>query len=823
MTGFYHIPLGLPFIDQLAQHLLDHYDDHTRAQTWVLLPTGRSCRALKESLVAKKGLMLLPRIKVLSELSQLLPQEKNIISPPQQAGVLSHLLQKAFSLHLPTALALAEDLLKLLEEVDIAEADINQLLMADVPVGSAYWEKAASFLKIVIAHWPEILGERQQVTPAQYNRWLLDQWCEMWQETPPQHPVILAGSTGSRPATRRIMHVIAQLPEGKVILPGIQPHLPSVSLLKDSGLTGFLDQMTAPVIETQPHPWPNVTLIETQNLIHEARTVALLAHERHRETGKSVLIVAPDPKLIKLLRVEFLRWGIHPQISLGIPWRETPEGVRVQHIAELMASRDTLVALNILRDGDTEMAQWEKNLRAHRPHDMPDRAKALWAMLPDNGEGTLQEFLKIHQDICTWMGLEIKEWDALYAAAESFPPLLRVEYPYVFAQLVKDINVVAFEKSPIEILGRLEARLIQAHTTILTGLNEGSWPAKWGEDPWLTVGQRNLLGLPTPEHRIALATHDFCMSLSASEVFLTRSAQVGGTPTVPSRWIERLRLMAQMNKVVIPSGHWADRSQMLDQGGRGTALKRPAPCPASEGRPRKVSVSALQRLLKDPYVYYLAHVLRLRPQNPLGKPLSQQDWGILLHQVLDQHVQTQEPLITIATKAMGKLNLTGMQTQYWRHRMEFLTQWIENQWIQRPFQEVMSERSGEMSLAGYTVTAIADRIEKDWDAQTHIIDFKTGAIPSKKDLESGLAPQLPLEGMIFASDIATISLEFWLCRYPSPEVIVLKDPETLVNQAQSVACEALSRYSQDPFEASLEAHFSDFEPLIRRQEWIAHA
>ena len=61
---------------------------------------------------------------------------------------------------------------------------------------------------------------------------------------------------------------------------------------------------------------------------------------------------------------------------------------------------------------------------------------------------------------------------------------------------------------------------------------------------------RHKLGLDLPERRIGLSAHDFAQALGAKEVFLTRAAKLGGAPTVPSRFVQRLAAVAARGRVV---------------------------------------------------------------------------------------------------------------------------------------------------------------------------------------------------------------------------------------------------------------------------------
>ena len=63
----------------------------------------------------------------------------------------------------------------------------------------------------------------------------------------------------------------------------------------------------------------------------------------------------------------------------------------------------------------------------------------------------------------------------------------------------------------------------EADLVILSGLNDGVWPALPGADPWLSRPMRAALGLPAPETRIGLSAHDFYHAALRPEAILTRA------------------------------------------------------------------------------------------------------------------------------------------------------------------------------------------------------------------------------------------------------------------------------------------------------------
>src|SRR5690606_29794734 len=69
--------------------------------------------------------------------------------------------------------------------------------------------------------WPAILAARQKSNPAAHRSRLIRLEAERLRRNPPPGPVIAAGSTGSLPATCELLSVIARLPRGAVVLPGL--------------------------------------------------------------------------------------------------------------------------------------------------------------------------------------------------------------------------------------------------------------------------------------------------------------------------------------------------------------------------------------------------------------------------------------------------------------------------------------------------------------------------------------------------------------------------------------------------------------------------
>ena len=126
---------------------------------------------------------------------------------------------------------------------------------------------------------------------------------------------------------------------------------------------------------------------------------------------------------------------------------------------------------------------------------------------------------------------------------------------------------------------------------------------------------RTEIGLPPPERRIGLAAHDFAEALGAPRVIVTRAEKRGGAPTVASRWLQRLLALAGEDaaEALRDARRALCRARPRRSTGRparSRPVARPEPTPPVAARPRRLSVTEIETLVRDPYAIYARHVLR---------------------------------------------------------------------------------------------------------------------------------------------------------------------------------------------------------------------
>ncbi|MDH3741705.1 MAG: double-strand break repair protein AddB, partial [Hyphomicrobiales bacterium] len=405
----------------------------------------------------------------------------------------------------------------------------------------------------------------------------------------------------------------------------------------------------------------------------------------------------------------------------------------------------------------------------------------------------------------------------------------------------------------IAIHGLLEARLISADITILGGLNESVWPAEAEIDPWLNRPQRRDAELQLPERRIGLTAHDFAQAVCSPTVWMTSSRKIDGQPAVPTRWLLRMQAIlkaAGLEDSLEDPQNWLGWSSGLDEPGELAPVKPPKPRPPLEARPQRLSVTAIDKLIKDPYGIYARYVLKLEALESLDAQISARERGNLVHKALETFAvnhpgdlpgDAEARLLAGIEQVFLEVVSDPSLAAFWWPQMERIAAWYIQQdrdW-RRDATQLHPECKGvtELAIAGrpFALSGIADRIDELDDGSLRILDYKTGQLPAKKPGSAGYSAQLDLiSHMVSAgafpgvqpapvSDAAYVRLSGG---DPGGEISALgANPDKRGEEAIAGLVELLSGYA-DPAQpyltlnaADRERRPSDYDHLSRWREW----
>lgn len=666
-----------------------------------------------------------------------------------------------------------------------------------------------------------------------------------------------------------------------------------------------------------------LSLIEAPDAIAEARACALLLREMLEEEGRTAILVTPDRSLARRVSAEMTRFGVKLDDSGGASLAETPAGAFLTRLLDVAEDPGSVVALSALWGsplfcaGRTRgpvhavLAKFEAEaLRGARPgHDFAavrarldgkyvdlfdeDRtviADLLAAMetafvpLLDGAVRPAADWAARHARLAEAMAASPGEAMALWAGeggeaaaglmralleeSESLPEMSLADYAAAVREMIGTRRVPPrLGVHPrLQVLGPLEARLISAHRIVLAGLNEGVWPAGLGADPWLSRGMRIAVELGAPERRYGLAAHDFAQLAAGPEVFLTRAGKTDGSPTVASRWVWRLKTLAEgalgetgARAALAPQTDYLALARALDAPGRTPVpAPRPEPRPPVAARPRALSITEIRTWVRDPYSIYARHVLGLRRLDPADMPPGPRERGTALHAALQDVVPAwREGLPATAVDdlvAAARVHLESMgfaaedmpvELARFRRAARWLTDW-ERARRARGIAVDKVEIKGRMELSGlagpWILTGRADRFDRHPDGRIDVIDYKTGSSASPKEVAAGFDPQLPLtaamaltEG-VFPDLAAAPPAGLYYLALPGNavggeerRVDGGRQPDAAQMAATALAelGEWIARFDDEtmPYESQTRAKYTndygDFDHLARRGEWAS--
>ena len=439
----YTVPAGQPFLAHLAEAVLSGHLPRAGgpvpspidlSQMTILLPTRRAARALAEAFLTASGgaALLLPRIRPISEGQEdlsLLSDARDLsavdggleipaaISEIERRLVLTELVlawsrtqrgDKRGGEPVATAGAttpaqaanLAAELAQLMDMVETEGVDLGGLEKLVPDEYASHWSQTIEFLRIVVQAWPAFLAEVGKVSPAARRNSIIMAEAERLLSHPPQGPVIVAGVTGSIPATVALMRAVTLLPKGAIILPALDqgldaagadlitknhpehPQFGLAKLLRALSLTpreatplpgrasppnlvarrrliseamrpaSTLDEwqryVTTTAIEEIADACAGIRLVEAQTADDEAEVASLILRQAIEMPGMTAALVSPDRLLARRVVNRLETMGVAVDDSAGRPLAKTPPGAFLNLVIDAAQSEFAPVPLMAL-------------------------------------------------------------------------------------------------------------------------------------------------------------------------------------------------------------------------------------------------------------------------------------------------------------------------------------------------------------------------------------------------------------------------------------------------------------------------------------------
>jgi ATP-dependent helicase/nuclease subunit B len=753
------------FLEEVAQIAINNSaQDFTKLK--ILLPTGLACSELQKILVTRLGTCILPKIIPISEL--IAESEEIFKIPSEQVGSISRLEEKVtlaitindykpLGYDLVQSLRLSPSLANLffeLEANNINLEEIKQLPVLDQP---EHWHKIHDFLCFAFDNWQIKIQSMKKMTRASYQKLMfkaeIQRLCK-----DPSEAIIIAGVVSNNLMTSDFIKAACDLNNCQLIL---QPEIDLGSISS------------------------NINYVEFENIAHEAEYIALRCASQLNKNPKSRIALIAHNQYAKEQYQIFL-----DKYSLGYK-DQFGENILNQHsisliliVAELLYNEFDLKKFFTFLSHpmiNSTKSQALKNI-IRKTNKFASNLEAILSIIENNGD---KELLKY----CT-----------IIIGAFSSPPF-STQFPLIFKNLIKVVeqlvptiwqnnqDVIALiteiaqlnctlEINNIEdcpdILrqiidgGRLfpinheqqiiicpssSSGFIEYDLIIITDLNEGSYPNIVQNNPWLSKKMQTMIGLDKRQINFDKALYDFYMNIQNQQVLLTRAKKQGTNKlTLPSPFILNLKHIL---------------AEKLETTHAKPATHEPKLLSAeissrSKSFPDVLYATDIETLIRAPYNFYAKKILKLRKIEEIDERPNLAEFGNFFHLVVElytknynaRNVSKSLQIISIAESVLAASNVPDFAKKMWKIKiMTLADEFIKFDDDRRKntvkvYSEIQGQTTLDIKGKNIILKAIADRIELDHKGTLAILDFKTGALPTKKDVLSGLSPQLLVEAII---------------------------------------------------------------------------
>ena len=662
-----------------------------------------------------------------------------------------------------------------------------------------------------------------------------------------------------------------------------------------------------------------LSLVKADDEAHEALLGALMLRETLEHDGLTAALVTPDAGLARQVSACLKRWGVDVPPSGGVPLGRTQAGsllllaadwacdtgdpVRLAALLRhglVRADPDGLSALDrhylrgprlwaTLDDLAAGFDRLTAGKNASRHTAVPeaaseragspagDRARRTSAFVQPFATAAARNPGSVYAEcliglVAALAGNDAAGWagpdgeaaarclEASAETSDALQDLSPADYAGLLSALAAGVSVP--EPGPghprLAIWGPLEARLQRADRIVLAGLNEDVWPDRPAADGFLPRRFRAPLGLEAPEARLGLAAHDFAQLACAPDVTLLWSGRREDAPAIASRWILRLRTLAQ-GALGERAGAVLDPPQDRDPRPWAAALRadtlafdardaEPRPKPPVPARPNRLPVTRIDTLQRDPYAVYAEFVLGLKKLPPMGEAVDARRRGTAIHAAIEAFGAL--PVGRRTPDALAGLLVDGLvQAGYPSHLVaaergslqsaaDSLAAW----WTARQDRVAASwaEARGDLEIAleggPFRLTGSADRVERLAGDTLAVLDFKTGTVPTRKEVGAGFEQQLPLLALMArqgglggapglpASELAYVAVKAKFEEIPISSS--LEETAGLADEAMTILSRLVAAYRHPdapylsmPRVRLRSKHAGDFDRLARRAEW----
>ena len=548
----------------------------------------------------------------------------------------------------------------------------------------------------------------------------------------------------------------------------------------------------------------NISIIKAKDQNQEARLIALIIKEILELSNKKIIVQTKSIKLAKLIQVNLKFWRINSNNLLAENFISQFDQFFILIILYLKSEKqDYSLFLDILKsrfcmiiDKETlkvfEVEFLRKTLFKEKIQDnfTKEDEEIFHAIVKvdakfrnvkkiiKNKDLTFEEIFALHMDLLEFLTSNFfKEKKCkLYTNIRSKIKIINeiksfniVDYLKILKHLltVKPEKINPQKLGNVTIMDTIENRDIQYEILIFASLNETSLLSTPFKGSYFSNQFRTINNLQNVDAEVSFAQYDFTSALYNQRVILSYAEHTNYPNDRVYRGLDKLLSIKNIQE---KSQNYTNKylniimNIMLTSRASKSISPQYYPVPIQQ-RPAKISVSGIENLMSNPYVYYVKYILSIFPLQRIAKIAEKKEFGILIHRIIayllpqnfvkkSNFIEAFMDRFLIETKM---LSIPSKINFFWRKRAYNIARCVFNHFIQNDQGLVSySEIPGSLDLVlnnkNINIYCIADRINLISKDLAKITDFKSGLMPSNSQITKGLNPQLTIEEYIFIKD-----------------------------------------------------------------------
>ncbi|MCV3769233.1 MAG: PD-(D/E)XK nuclease family protein, partial [Wolbachia pipientis] len=356
------------------------------------------------------------------------------------------------------------------------------------------------------------------------------------------------------------------------------------------------------------------------------------------------------------------------------------------------------------------------------------------------------------------------------------------------------------------------------------------------QNPFLNASIREKFNFPSVQEEQGYFLYTLFNLFATSKVYITRLVN-SRKPTI----LSRLETLLVVEKTKYSYRDWL---KILNTPECIVPYTQPTPKPHAKARKEKMQImscSAVEKLIRNPYSFYVEYILNIKQLKDLNYKPSILEFSTMIHSILERHLCNRRSLISIAHKVFSSSQF-NFSSMWWVRMQKIIQSFIKFNKNRNNHTELEKKFSYsianipthndshifQMNKSSILLTARCDRVEHLSSGQVAIIDYKLGSPPSKKEVISGFFPQLILQALAVehTTKKEVSELVYWKLDYDKITVITLKDFKLKMQEFKKNLPSFLFNYLKEiiPFTASPYFNrflrFNNYKQLERIEEWL---